>query len=470
MCTVSGVLIIKGENYRDIERRFAEIVARGTDRGRDSYGVIVLDSDGATRSIKATRTPSPSSIKGLFTPKTSLAIANNRAEPTTERVDHKSEEDIQPFESEHFIVTHNGLIANDREIEAKYNIPRRTRIDSAVIPGFLESRWKGGSIESLAEDIRELKGSYAMIIADKRRPDRVFLVQNFKPIYMAYDYELGAVFFSSLDDYLNYGPTDRANVRKLRPYTAVEVDRNLSLKQVDLLGQRERKKVLVVASGGLDSTVAATKLLKEGHEITLLHFNYRHKAEEKEREAIRRISRHLNVDFVEVDTDLFRIIGGSTLLKGEGEIVRGNEGEEGAEFAHEWVPARNLVFIAIAIAIAEAKGYDAVASGINLEEAGAYPDNEMEFVRLLNALSPYAVGPNKRVEVLMPVGNLVKHEIVKLGLQLGAPLHLTWSCYEGGEKHCGTCGPCYMRKKAFKINGVEDPVEYQEAKGVPTVS
>nr|MCG2909665.1 7-cyano-7-deazaguanine synthase [Stygiolobus sp.] len=64
-------------------------------------------------------------------------------------------------------------------------------------------------------------------------------------------------------------------------------------------------------------------------------------------------------------------------------------------------------------------------------------------------------------EVLMPVGNLVKHEIVKLGVEIGAPLHLTWSCYEGGEKHCGMCGPCYMRKMAFRINGLEDPVEYE---------
>lgn len=80
--------------------------------------------------------------------------------------------------------------------------------------------------------------------------------------------------------------------------------------------------------------------------------------------------------------------------------------------------------------MAEAYGFDAIASGINLEEAGAYPDNEMEFVRMFSRLVPYAVGPNKKVEVLMPVGNLVKHEIVKLGVQIDAPLHLTWSCYE----------------------------------------
>ncbi len=84
----------------------------------------------------------------------------------------------------------------------------------------------------------------------------------------------------------------------------------------------------------------------------------------------------------------------------------------------------------------------------------------MEFIRLLNKVMPYAVGPNKHVELLMPVGgHLVKHEIVKLGLEVGAPLHLTWSCYDnGGERHCGRCGPCYMRRWAFRINGgVRDP-------------
>ncbi|MEM3516084.1 MAG: 7-cyano-7-deazaguanine synthase, partial [Saccharolobus sp.] len=199
-----------------------------------------------------------------------------------------------------------------------------------------------------------------------------------------------------------------------------------------------------------------------GNDVVLLHFNYRHKAEEREREAVRKIAEYLQVPLIEIDTDLFKMIGHSTLIKGGGDIVKDRSGEEGAEFAHEWVPARNLIFLSVAIAIAESNGFDAVASGINLEEAGAYPDNEMEFIRLLNKLSPYATGPNKKVEVLMPVGNLVKHEIVKLGYEIGAPLHLTWSCYEGGQKHCGKCGPCYMRKMAYKINGLKDPIAYEE--------
>ncbi len=98
--------------------------------------------------------------------------------------------------------------------------------------------------------------------------------------------------------------------------------------------------------------------------------------------------------------------------------------------------------------------------GTNLEEAGSYPDNEMIFIDRLNAVLPYATQVNKRVHIEMPVGNLVKHEIVRMGIELDAPLDLCWSCYESGDIHCGNCGPCFLRKTAFKINGLTDMIPY----------
>lgn len=460
MCSVSGVLILKPENYQRIEKKFIEIIKKAEDRGRDSFGVIVIEKDGTTKVVKALGRPSLQEEKlyGVLDENSRVIIANNRAEPTTEYVNKKSENDIQPFEGERFVVTHNGLIANDMELEKKFHVNRKTKIDTALIPPLLDKYWKG-DLEGLRDLLNEIKGSFAFIISDKKRPDRIYIAQNFKPVYMMYDKDLGAVFFTSLDEYFNASPFEA--VTKLDPYSIVEVTSKLEINKVNLLKNQERKKrVLVIASGGLDSTVAATYLVRQGYEVTLLHFNYHHKAEEREKEAVKKISEYLQVPLIEIDTDLFRMIGHTTLLKGGGEIVKDRAGEEGAEFAHEWVPARNLIFFSVALAIAEAYGYDAIASGINLEESGAYPDNEMEFVRLFGKLSPYATGPNKKIDILMPVGNLVKHEIVKLGVEIGAPLHLTWSCYEGGEKHCGRCGPCYMRKTAFKINGLVDPVEY----------
>ncbi|QKR00341.1 7-cyano-7-deazaguanine synthase QueC [Metallosphaera tengchongensis] len=461
MCSVSGVLILDHSKYEEIERKFVKILTKAEDRGRDSFGVVTLSRDGRVHVTKSIGRPSQNleKLSGFVKEDTTVIVANNRAEPTTEFVKYKGEKDIQPFVGKRFIVTHNGIIANDHELEKKYELERVTNIDSAVLPPLLDKIWDG-SIEGLRDVLGRVKGSYALVIADKERPDRLFLAQNFKPLYMAYDFGLGALFFSSLDDYFQAGPFDMVNVRKLEPYSLVEVTNSKEMRTLNLRPEL-KKRALVIASGGLDSTVAATKMIRDGYEVTLLHFNYRHKAEEREREAVRKIASRLNVDVIEVNTDLFSMIGNTTLLKGGGEIVKDRKGQEGAEFAHEWVPARNAIFFTVALAIAEAKGFSAIASGVNLEEAGAYPDNEMEFVRMFQRLSPYAVGPDKRVEVVMPVGNLVKHEIVKLGLQIGAPLDLTWSCYEGGDKHCGKCGPCYMRKTAFQINGVKDPVEYE---------
>src|SRR5690606_35279475 len=151
-------------------------------------------------------------------------------------------------------------------------------------------------------------------------------------------------------------------------------------------------------------------------------------------------------------------IGGSRLTNTLDELVTADEGAAGAEYAHEWVPARNLVMLSLATAVAESAGFPYIVLGNNLEEAGAYPDNEMQFINKLNEVLPYATNLHHYVEILMPVGNLMKHEIVRTGLELDAPMDLTWSCYEGGTVHCGTCGPWFMRKKAFEMNGQTDHV------------
>jgi 7-cyano-7-deazaguanine synthase len=121
--------------------------------------------------------------------------------------------------------------------------------------------------------------------------------------------------------------------------------------------------------------------------------------------------------------------------------------------------------LAMATAFAEARGIGTIVLGNNLEEAGAYPDNEPEFINRVNDMLPFAVGDGKRVRVIMPVGNFMKHEIVAIGHALDAPLHLTWSCYRAGEVHCGTCGPCYMRRTAFEINHLPEVIQYANSQG-----
>jgi 7-cyano-7-deazaguanine synthase len=453
---------------RQIDSKLRDILVRAEERGRDSYGVVSISKKGEVDSFKYVGKASDTvwRMPRMVFADTAVVVANNRAEPTTEYVRFKGNSDIQPFVANGFVVTHNGTVANDKQLEQDLGLTRETPIDSAIIPPLLNKLWDG-SLAGLGRILSDMiVGSYALAVVDLRNPRKLFLAANYKPLFLEYDENLDAVFFSSFDHYIQ--PTIdpiwlRAPLKQLTPYSAVSIDTSKNYDEVSLWRKSGGKRVLAVCSSGLDSTTAAAYMIKQGYDVTLLHFRYRHRAEIREFEQIKKIADRLGVPLIVVDTDLFKnYMSASPLLDVHMNISTVNKGESGAEFAHEWVPARNLVFLSIATGIAESQGYDYVALGNNLEEAGAFSDNEMMFIRKFNELLPYATNLQKRVQVLMPVGNLMKHEIVRLGLEIGAPLDLTWSCYNGGQKHCGECGPCYMRRKAYQIVGVRDPVEYEE--------
>ena len=470
-CSISGCVIFhksrSQEEIERIERRLRQIVVMAEDRGRDSYGIVAFQNDGKYIEAKEIGKASESLAKKsrFINSKTSVVIVNNRAEPTTEYVRDKIAEDIQPFGNSVF-VSHNGIIANDFDLEKQFKLTRKTKIDSAILPPFLEKIWDS-SLDGLQKILRDtIIGSFALAIVRKDQPNTLYLACNYKPIFLEYDAELDVLYFTSLESYLHQdaGKIWDANpTRQLKPYSIARITTSKQFDEKSLFVDSKRNKALVVASAGLDSTTAAKSMIDKGYEVTLLHFKYRHRAEAREQESIRRIAEHLKCELMFVDTTLFKdVIGHSRLTETWSEIEKKRDGEAGAEFAHEWVPARNLIFLSIATGIAEAHGYDVIVPGTNLEESGAYPDNEMIFINKLNEVLPYATNLQRRVSIEMPVGNLMKHEIVKLGRQIGAPLHLTWSCYEGGEAHCGKCGPCYMRRKAFEINGLKDVVNYLE--------
>ena len=113
--------------------------------------------------------------------------------------------------------------------------------------------------------------------------------------------------------------------------------------------------------------------------------------------------------------------------------------------------------LSILTAYAESKNISNIAFGGNLEESGAYPDNEQEFGRMFNNILPYATQNGVKINLLQPLSTLMKHEIIKLGRENNVPYELSWSCYSGKKKHCGKCGPCFMRKTAFQRNGLKDP-------------
>ncbi|NQE05185.1 7-cyano-7-deazaguanine synthase [ANME-1 cluster archaeon GoMg1] len=128
-----------------------------------------------------------------------------------------------------------------------------------------------------------------------------------------------------------------------------------------------------------------------------------------------------------------------------------------------WVPCRNLILLATASAYAEVISADAIFVGFNAEEARSYPDNEKEFVERYNVVLEKAVASfSQPPTVKAPLVDLLKPEIIKKGVEVKAPLHLTYSCYLGDDKHCSVCESCLHRRRGFKEAGVDDPTEYSQ--------
>jgi 7-cyano-7-deazaguanine synthase len=422
-------------------------------RGRDSWG-YATNVDGVHRFLgEVTLEPL---LEGGWA---QWAVANCRAEPTTEWVQNKTAEDTHPFVSGETTVVHNGTIANDKELAATYGV-ETGRIDSQVLPAILDRwsvRWDRARIEEFLRN--EVVGSFALAVVQN---DMVLLATNFKPLYVRRDPMSDTWWWTST-------PPTREDPRSflddvedpwtpLPPYSTLWLTEDGAVTGSLRTPRTGPTRSLVVCSGGVDSVTTAALCVDRGDDVTLLHFTYGCRAEAREVEAVRLVAQRLGVAFLVMDmTQVFAQIGGSPLTNTADGIAGG---EAGAEFAHEWVPARNLILMACATGLAESHGFNNLVLGNNLEEAGAYPDNEQEFMHLLGTLTPYAVAADVDLTIEEPVGGLVKHEIVDLAYRLGAPLDVAWSCYEGGDVHCGDCGPCFMRRMGHRMSGHPETVTY----------
>ena len=221
---------------------------------------------------------------------------------------------------------------------------------------------------------------------------------------------------------------------------------------------------LVILSGGLDSTVCMALAARDTDGVLALTFDYgqRHRVE-LDRAAL--VAAHYGAEHVVVALDASRW-GGSALTDPAIEIPDAADPETAApESAADaipvtYVPARNLVFLAVAMGVSEARGADFVYLGVNALDYSGYPDCRPEFVRAFEAAAALALKrgvEGNPVEVRTPLIALTKAEIVRLGVSLGAPLHLTWSCYRGDDVPCGRCDACALRAKGFAEAGVPDP-------------
>lgn len=225
-----------------------------------------------------------------------------------------------------------------------------------------------------------------------------------------------------------------------------------------------KPKAISVLSGGLDST-AATAYFKDKYDIQAITFDYGQKSAQMEIKSAKAICKKLDIKHTVIKLPWLAKLGNSALTSDE-EVpeLKLNELDE-KDVCDEtamkvWVPGRNIVFTAIATSFAESSGAEKIIVGWDLEEAATFPDNSKEFLTAFNQV--LEIGSINNIKIEAPLINKTKKEIVELGLKKNAPLELSYSCYIGGEKHCGVCESCMRRKRAFQSAGVMDRVQYAE--------
>jgi 7-cyano-7-deazaguanine synthase len=231
----------------------------------------------------------------------------------------------------------------------------------------------------------------------------------------------------------------------------------------------DARKAVVLLSGGMDSCVSAA-IARERHgagNIALLHAGYGQRTERRERRAFEDIAEFYGVrERLVVQLDHFRSIGGSALTDTKIAVPENELGAntlQGNSIPVTYVPFRNAHFLSVAVSWGEAIGAGAIYIGAVAEDSSGYPDCRPEYYRVFQELIRVGTRPETQIEIVTPVIMLRKSEIIRKGIELRAPLHLTWSCYQSEEAACGACDSCLLRLRAFAEAGVPDPVPYRQS-------
>lgn len=532
MCSIWGATIYDVSDSKSLASMMTKMAVSAEDRGRDGTGVIVVYPKGETFTYRSEKTPSDCKEElEAFLSKVLIrpchVIGNDRYQPMSQpdSVDPKARQPIQAADT---ICTHNGTFPEDDLLAGKYGFKLESGIDSEILPHMF--RMKLNEILSphipgedvpveiqdsvnemdrevaIQEALSEIAGGYACGLVDLKMPTHLFLFRNFKPLTVCYhtSSKLKAVFFNSEKKNLLAGfgmsisPSglfdQTTKFHDLPPFMGMTLS-------VDQLGTHEweatnkilahipplsvaKKRALIIASGGMDSSLAAAISRKlEGNEVVLLHMNYNQIAWDRECEATHKVASILDCKVEEVDASMVGQWNSTSPL------VKGGEplpvGMRSAESTICWTAARNLLFLTMAAAYAESKGYAYIYSGAGLEEAGAYCDNTLEFIKRFNDVSRF--GTQTGVKVRLAIARFMKPDIVRLATHLAPEMmKYTWSCDTNGYRQsehpgldevpklfgnqkdarryvpCGICGCCYTRRLAHKKAGVEDQQGYAQ--------
>ena len=221
------------------------------------------------------------------------------------------------------------------------------------------------------------------------------------------------------------------------------------------------KLAVVSLSGGMDSCVAAAIAKAEGYELALLHADYGQRTQEREKQAFRDIADFYGVPAARrlvIGFDTLKAIGGSALTDASIALPEGDPERQGVPVSY--VPFRNAHLLATCVSWAEVLGATAIFVGFVEEDSSGYPDCREASLKSFEQTANLGTKPETRLAFHAPLLHLRKSGIVRKGLELDAPLHLSWSCYQGEREACGHCDSCHLRLRGFMEAGVPDPIPY----------
>lgn len=225
-----------------------------------------------------------------------------------------------------------------------------------------------------------------------------------------------------------------------------------------------RPRAVVCLSGGMDSCVCAT-LAARDYDVYALHFSYGQRTETRELRSAEEVVRLIGArELLPLRIDLFRKIGGSALTDPNIDVpMPGDMAGIGREIPVTYVPFRNAHFLSAAVSWAEVLGAKTIFIGAVEQDSSGYPDCRPEYYTAFNRLIREGTKEGD-IRIVTPLIDLRKSEIVRLGVELGAPFHVSWSCYSGETVACGRCESCVLRLRAFQQAGATDPIPYAVAR------
>jgi 7-cyano-7-deazaguanine synthase len=223
--------------------------------------------------------------------------------------------------------------------------------------------------------------------------------------------------------------------------------------------QNKKDIAIVALSGGMDSCVTAA-IANKNFELALAHINYGQRTEARELKAFNDIADFYHVEKrLVIDYTHLSKIGGSSLTD---KTIKVTEADlTNKNIPSSYVPFRNGNILSACVSWAEVLNASAIFIGAVYEDSSGYPDCRPEFFTAFEKMITAGTKPSTKIKIETPIINYSKSDIVKKGIELGAPLNLTWSCYQNEEEACGVCDSCALRLRGFLQAGIEDPIKYK---------